>query len=1168
MWWPSARAAAAAAQTAARRAASTTPAAAPSDTLAVGLLVTAFRARGHLHAKLDPLARPPGGRGVWLGEDADAAARAAEHADPLLSRVLAALDAGAPATLPARLAAALGLKGGPAAAAGATFDFHGAPLAAGAPGGRAEWRLPALATHLAHAYCGTLTAELDHLPPAAQAWLAARLEALPAKRVPLAARRTTLATLARCAAFETYLASAFPSSKRFGIEGLDALAPGVAAACARVAAAGVTRLQVGTPHRGRLTLLATVFGTPAGQIMAEMEADQSAWHVGDVKYHLGKGASVDVGANQPLHVSVAPNPSHLEAVGPVVLGMVRAQQAALGATSVAPLLIHGDAAFAGLGVAAETLAMARVPGFDVGGTIHIVCNNQVGFTTAPGCARSGPHPTDVARAAGAPILHANADDPDAVVAACALAADWRCAWGRDAVVDVVGYRRRGHNELDDAVAAAPLTAAAIATHPHVLDVYSSRLVGDGIVDAGAASALAAAASAALDDDFASFKRGAYTQTAADWLAASWQGDALAALAAGPASLGPHGVRQRTEPTGLPVATLAAVGVAACTPPPAFTLAPAAADVLAKRVASLTDSSNSAAPDRRRIDFATAEALTFGSLALRRGGGAAAAAAGLASLPAAAGLNVGAYSVRLVGQDAERGTFNQRHAGLRDAVTGARALPLAAVAARVPGAPGQQPVEVWNSPLNEAAVLSFEYGYSLGAAGRALVVWEAQVCVRGGGSEKNGGCTHKHTQHPTHHHHPHTQFGDFANNAQTAIDVFVAAAEERWGQQSGLVLLLPHGFDGGGPDHSSARLERFLALCNDDGDALPGDAARERAEAAASFAALSAAGGGGVTRAAAADLLAALGAGGDDAGAATAALWAEAGVDAAALLQGEDWAALMRRYLRRNAEARANMFVVSPSTPAQLFHVLRRQLNRPYAKPLVVAAPKRLHHHGPATSALADCGPGTAFTRVIDDGGPADNTRHRAANPETGECVGRVGEGGAFSRENGGRKQKPPPPTFPSTTPGAPYNVPPTSVRRLLLCSGQVFYSLTAARRSRRTRDVALARVEQLSPFPYDRVAAVADAYPSAEIVWVQEEPKNQGPWLHVAPRVNTALRELATAKGEGGAPRTVRYVGRPPAGTTATASVAIHREELKSIVDAALSDDLAPMGAENMERRV
>ena len=762
MWWPCARAAAAAAPTAARRAASTTTTtAAPTDTLAVGLLVTAFRARGHLHAKLDPLARPPGGRGVWLGEDAAAAARAAEHADPLLSRVLAALDAGAPATLPSRLAAALGLKGGPAAAAGATFDFHGAPLAAGAPGGRAEWRLPALATHFAHAYCGTLTAELDHLPPAAQAWLAARLEALPAKRVPLAARRTTLATLARCAAFETYLASAFPSSKRFGIEGLDALAPGVAAACARVAAAGVTRLQVGTPHRGRLTLLATVFGTPAGQIMAEMEADQSAWHVGDVKHHLGKGASVDVGANHPLHVSVAPNPSHLEAVGPVVLGMVRAQQAALGPTSVTPLLIHGDAAFAGLGVAAETLAMARVPGFDVGGAIHVVCNNQVGFTTAPGCARSGPHPTDVARAAGAPILHANADDPDAVVAACALAADWRCAWGRDAVVDVVGYRRRGHNELDDAVAAAPLTAAAIAAHPSVLDVYASRLVGDGIVDAGAAGALAAAARAALDDEFSSFKQGAYTQTAADWLAASWQGDALAALAAGPASLEPHGVRQGTEPTGLPVATLAAVGVAACTPPPGFTLAPAAADVLDKRIASLTAGSNSALADRRRIDFATAEALAFGSLALHRGGGAAAAAAGLASLPAAAGLNVGAYSVRLVGQDAERGTFNQRHAGLRDAVTGARALPLAHVAARVPGAPGQQPVEVWNSPLNEAAVLSFEYGYSLGAAGRALVVWEAQVRERGDGGWTRGWCSDRpppHNHAPTHthtHHHSHT-----------------------------------------------------------------------------------------------------------------------------------------------------------------------------------------------------------------------------------------------------------------------------------------------------------------------------------------------------------------------------------------------------------------------------
>lgn len=375
-----------------------------------------------------------------------------------------------------------------------------------------------------------------------------------------------------------------------------------------------------------------------------------------------------------------------------------------------------------------------------------------------------------------------------------------------------------------------------------------------------------------------------------------------------------------------------------------------------------------------------------------------------------------------------------------------------------------------------------------------------------------------------------QFGDFANNAQTAIDVFVAAAEERWGQQSGLVLLLPHGFDGQGPDHSSARVERFLALCNDDGDSLPGDAARERAEAAASFAAL-ADGGGRVDRARAADLLASLGAGGGDADAAAAALWTEAGVPPDAALDASDWTTLMRRYLRRNAEARANMFVVVPSTPAQLFHVLRRQLNRPYAKPLVVASPKRLHHHGPATSPLADLGPGTSFTRVIDDGGPADNTRHRAAHPAT----------------------------------GAAFNVPPASVRRLLLCSGQLYYTLTAARRARRTRDVALVRVEQLSPFPHDRVAAVADLYPAADVVYVQEEPKNQGAWRFVQPRINTALRELATVRaggGRDGPPRTVRYIGRPPAGTTATASVAIHRDEVRGIVDAALADDLQATGAE------
>ena len=645
--------------------------------------------------------------------------------------------------------------------------------------------------------------------------------------------------LARAAAFEAFLASRFPTSKRFGLEGLDALAPGLLAAADELSSLGVRRLAVGTPHRGRLSLLAAVLRTPAGQIFAEMEAAQSEWHVGDVKYHLGKGATLefddddrddDCGGgeeddesrkrgrnrNQPsrsLHLSVAPNPSHLEAVGPVVLGMVRAQQASFpgGASAVAPLLIHGDASFAGLGVVFETLQMAEVPGYQVGGTVHFVANNQCGFTTSPGSARTSPHPTAAAVAAGAAVLHANADDPDAVVAGARLAARWRSRFGADAALDVVGYRRHGHNELDDPTSSAPLTTRAIATHEPVLRKYAATLERDGDVSPGEAASWLADATRELESEFAAFKRGDYAQSADDWLRGSWQGDALAALASstpplllvdeggGAGTAASQKLKQRSEPTGLPVETLRWVGRAITTPPRGFTPTPQALTVLEARRRCFKEPGGEDA----RVDFATAEALAFGSLALKKkrnsksksvvsGGGSRASRSNnnSDSSSAASGLNVGSYAIRLSGQDVERGTFDQRHAVLRDAATGRRCVLLDEMEQggeeseeppsssslpplRVFSRPGvrtpplkrrgarQERVEVWNSPLNEGATLAFEYGFSLGAAGRALVLWEAQ-------------------------------FGDFANNAQAVVDLFVAAAEERWNQQSGLVLLLPHG----------------------------------------------------------------------------------------------------------------------------------------------------------------------------------------------------------------------------------------------------------------------------------------------------------------------------------------------------------------------------------------
>ncbi len=1096
-----------------------------SDVLSLAALVNAFRSRGHLYARLDPLRRVP--RGPWLAEELGGGRRGDVESDAL-ARVLAALDSGRAS--PADLAAAAGLSPG-----GATVlhDLTAPGAFPAGPPARGPITLPALFSSLAATWTGSLTAEVDHLPPPQQAWLASRLETR-GTRDP-AARTATLRLLARAAAFEAFLGARFPRSKRFGVEGLDALVPAVAAVAERSAGHGLARLHVGLAHRGRLNLLAQVLRSPAGRMFAEMEATQSEFAVGDVKYHLGRTARLGFpppgGALTPavgglggggggprapwpprppsatLHLSVAPNPSHLEAVCPVVLGLVRAQQDRLdgGPGAVGGLLIHGDAAFAGLGVVPETLALGRLPGYTVGGTVHLVANNGVGFTTHPADGRSGPHPTDVAKHAGGPlpILHACADDPDAVVDAAVLAADWRAAWGTDVVVDVVGYRRHGHNELDDPSPAQPLTAAVVAGHPPVVALYAASLASDGVFPSRSAAHAAAAAwadeaSAEYGAEHAAFVAGAHAQTADDWLRSSWQGAALEAV-----TLDTGGIAQRQEPTGLPLETLRWVGRRVTAVPAGFTPPPTAAAALAARRAQV----EGADP---RVDFATAEALALGSLALHRGAEGRRGAAGEGVTPAASasstpmpdaadadeeggsgaaangaqrGLNAGAYAVRLSGQDAERGTFGQRHAALREATTGRRCVPLDGMR---PGA--QEAVAVWNSPLNEGACLAFEYGYSLGAAGRARVAWEAQ-------------------------------FGDFANGAQVPIDLFVAAGEERWGQQSGLVLLLPHGYEGQGPDHSSARLERFLQLANDDGDALPGDSPRERQEVDAAFDALARASDGDgtrgqvVDRARAAQLLDALGAEAGGGGEAAAALWAELGLASSTTpIDRGAWRALMTRYLRRNAEARANLFVVVPTTPANLFHALRRQLNRPRPKPLILAAPKWMHAHSHATSSLADLGAGTHFRRVIEDGDPgADNTRHRATHPGTGEA----------------------------------FSVPPASVRRVLLCSGPIYYHLSASRRARRVRDVAIVRVEQLSPFPHDLVAAAVGRYPAAEVAWVQDEPKNFGAWRFAQPRVNTALRE---ASG-----RELTYIGRPPSGTTATASMAIHRAELRGILDAAFA---------------
>lgn len=1057
----------------------TVPLEAVDDTLKVARLIRLFRSRGHLAAQLDPLKRTP--RGPWLSEDGSEG--------PRDERSLLALLEGYPESGTVEERAAYVGKRWNISNPYQQFYVGNEMPGTGSRSQPMWWSLPSVVELMSSLYCGPLSVELSHLfTDAQQRWLVQRFEARGGPPPP-AARARLLHDLVRADEFERFLSRKFPASKRFGLEGCEALLPGLWVLMERSAGHGVRHVEVGMSHRGRLNVLANVLGKPMGALCSEMEGKQSAFHVGDVKYHLGQSATVSMRPpmegleggeaaagkpGPPLHVAIAPNPSHLEAVNPVVLGMVRALQTELGDTRgrrVMAVLIHGDAAFAGQGALAECMQLSAVPGFRVGGTVHVVVNNQVGFTTVPRQARSSPHPTDVAKAVGAPILHVNADHPDALWQAMRLASDWRAVFGVDVVVDLVGYRRNGHNELDDPATTLPLTYAAIAQHPPVAHIYAQQLQAEGVVSAAEVDAWRCEVRSEYEREFEAAQRGEYTESAAQFLASSWQGDALQAL---DQEAGPHSVTQ--EPTGLPLPTLRRVGAAMCAAPAGFTPHAEVAQLMSQRLAMVQSADS-------RVDFAMAEALAFGTLMLH-GTPEEAPSGASASSPEAlgSGLNRGYYAVRLTGQDVERGTFNQRHAVIYDQRTGERRVGLNHVA------PGRQEVlEVWNSPLCEASALGFEYGYALGAKGRGLVLWEAQ-------------------------------FGDFANNAQVVIDQFIVSGEAKWGQQCGLVVLLPHGHDGQGPDHSSARLERWLAAVDDDADSLPGNTPAHRRAISDTFAAITRDMGGRLGRQQALELMRSLGGDGRS-GELVEVLWAEMGLPEDQPIGLRAWQGFMRQYMRRCSERDTNLFIACPTTPAQYFHALRRQMNLPYKKPLVLFTSKFLLHHKPATSALADLASGTFFNRVIDDSKASDNTRHLARHPVT----------------------------------GAPFLLPPHEIRRVLLCSGQIYYRLSAARRAARVRDVVLVRLEQLAPFPHDLITRVIGQYGAAELVWCQEEPKNMGAWGYVRPRLEAALREHCEEAVGGEEARKLRYVGRRAAAVAATASFAIHQREMQEIVDAALA---------------
>jgi 2-oxoglutarate dehydrogenase E1 component len=780
-------------------------------------------------------------------------------------------------------------------------------------------------------YCGTIGVEYMHIQePAERAWIQEKFEQRQ-RHSGLSAqiKKEILRVLTTAETFERFLDRRYTGTKRFGIEGAESLMPALEAILHRGAELGMREFVIGMPHRGRLNVLANFVGKPFAAIFSEFQGNSTnPDHVhgsGDVKYHLGTSGDRDVNS-ATVHLSLAANPSHLEAVDPVVLGKVRAKQFQRGDSErarVGAILMHGDAAFAGQGIVAESLELSNLIGFCTGGTIHIIVNNQIGFTTAPSAGRSSPYPSDVAKGVQAPIFHVNGDDPEAVVEVARAAVEFRQQFKKDVVVDLFCYRRHGHNETDEPAFTQPFMYRTIARRPTTRQTYTEHLVEAGVLRKEEADAMATRFVAELEAQFEAAK--SYRANKADWLEGAWVGLEEA----------PHD--DRSGETGVASEALREIGRGLVTVPEGFRLNP--------KIARQLDAKRAAIEAGEGIDWATAEALAIASLC-------------------AEGTHV-----RMSGQDSGRGTFSQRHAVLVDQETEERYVPINHVS------PGQAPFEIIDSPLSEAAVVGFEYGYSL-ADPSTLVLWEAQ-------------------------------FGDFANGAQVIIDQFLSSGEVKWLRMSGLVMLLPHGYEGQGPEHSSARIERYLQLCAED-----------------------------------------------------------------------------------------NIQVCNLTSAANYFHALRRQIRRNFRKPLVIFTPKSLLRAKEVMSRLDEMGPRTSFHRVI-------------------------GESGDITADD--------------------------AVRRVVLCTGKVYFDLAKDRTQRGKEHIALVRIEQLYPFPFNALAKVLQRYRNAEIVWCQEEPQNMGAWNFVDRRVEQVLSELGIAA------KRPLFAGRDEAASPATGLYKRHVEEQAHLVDEALT---------------
>ncbi|KAI3932214.1 hypothetical protein MKW92_009108 [Papaver armeniacum] len=814
--------------------------------------------------------------------------------------------------------------------------------------------LRAILNRLEQAYCGSIGFEYMHIADRDKCnWLRDKIETPTPRQYNLQRREVMLDRLMWSTQFENFLATKWTAAKRFGLEGGETLIPGMKEMFDRSADLGVESIVIGMSHRGRLNVLGNVVRKPLAQIFSEFSGgikpiDEVGLYTGtgDVKYHLGTSYDRPTRGGKRLHLSLVANPSHLEAVDPLVIGKTRAKQYYsndLDRTKNLGVLIHGDGSFAGQGVVYETLHLSALPNYTTGGTIHIVVNNQVAFTTDPMSGRSSEYCTDVAKALDAPIFHVNGDDLEAVVYVCELAAEWRQTFHSDVVVDIVCYRRFGHNEIDEPSFTQPKMYQVIRDHPSALELYQKKLLETEQITEEDIKRMQNKVNTILNEEFVNSKDYVPKKKGLACCLLDWVKPEI----------------------------LKSVGKAITSLPETFKPHRAVKKIFEQRAQMIETGEG--------IDWAVGEALAFATLLVE------------------------GNHVRLSGQDVERGTFSHRHSVIHDQATGEKYCPLDHVTMNQ----DEEMFTVSNSSLSEFGVLGFELGYSMENP-NSLVIWEAQ-------------------------------FGDFSNGAQVMFDQFLSSGESKWLRQTGLVVLLPHGYDGQGPEHSSARMERFLQMSDDNPYVIPE----------------------------------------------------------------------MDPTLRKQIQE-CNWQVANVTTPANYFHLLRRQIHREFRKPLVVMAPKNLLRHKDCKSNLSEFDDvkghpgfdkqGTRFKRLIKD-------QKDRSDLEEG-------------------------------------------VRRLVLCSGKVYYELDEERKKVSGDDVAICRVEQLCPFPYDLIQRELKRYPNAEVVWCQEEPMNMGGYNYIAPRLCTAMKALGRGTMED-----IKYVGRGPSAATATGFYSVHTKEQTDLVHKALQPE-------------